>query len=73
MPKGGRGRGRAKGKGRAQLLADGESLRPARRPDISLVSEQPTDEEIPSDKEIGTEKTAGSLGLFLNRIICTDR
>ena len=64
MPKGGRGRGRAKGKGRAQLLADGESLRPARRPDIS----QSTDEEIPSDKEIGTEKTAGSLGL-LNRII----
>ena len=42
MPQGGRGRGRAKGKGRAQLLADGESLLAARRPDMSLVSQRET-------------------------------
>ncbi len=54
MPKGGRGRGRAKGKGRAQLLADGESLRPARRPDMSLVSEQAT--AVGEDDSVFTEQ-----------------
>ena len=77
MPKGGRGRGRAKGKGRAQLLADGESLRPARRPavdkDDDVPSTQPQrfgdiDEKgahkVPSSKEMVTERksSTGSLG-----------
>ena len=72
MPKGGRGRGRAKGKGRAQLLADGESLRPARRPALDKddeasrstqdqgVTEEKGARKTSSHKEMVTENTAGT-------------
>ena len=71
MPKGGRGRGRAKGKGRAQLLADGESLRPARRPALDKddeasrstqdrVTEEKSARKTSSHKDLVTESTAGT-------------
>ena len=81
MPRGGGGRGRAKGKGRAQVLADGQSLRPARRPDITpiLDSGQPAQQESFSEEKSAlkappahatvTEKRTDVSGLLFNGLI----
>ena len=71
MPKGERGRGRAKSKGRAQSLANYESLRPARRPDISVVAEQPTGEEIQFPRRPGYGKVGRPINLRANFFVLT--
>ena len=75
MPQGGRGRGRAKGKGRAQLLADGESLQTARRPDVSLLTQhatiQPTHDTKKETFDDAEEKCAYKVSS--NKEIVTER
>ena len=83
MPKGGRGRGRAKGKGRAQLLTDSESLRQARRPDVSIQADLPQtgaapcihlrSESISSSEQEACEEEKGARRVSSDKEVATEK